>query len=458
MQREHLWVHHERDATRYWKLAEGGYPSRPSVKQGETITLHISNSRSYYDVFVYREGARRELVHTISELRGAVQAVPEDGYANGFAWDATCELKIGDDWKSGVYIAEFPTAQGPREILFVVRPKEPRSPALLTLAMNTYNAYNNVGGKSLYDYISTDRKHSPLVSFERPMQPDVMGNFHIWDQFYTSWFDHEGYDIDYCVNADHDREPDLLPQYKANIRIGHDEYNTRDELEQLQRFVRGGGNIVMFAGNSLFVEVEYRSDHRGMYCDKAQYHNIPNKERPETCFLAYIDDLRQKTIGQFYTAFINAKTDDPNVFFAPVGDKYGFYKVARPEHWIFEGTGLARDEVFGKADSIVGVECDAADLAFDDEGLPYYTGADHVSDQYRILAIADSKIQKTEARRLDGIPDPSLVESYGTVAINETEFDGTVFYAATIEWGHGLYRDDSAVATITRNVMNRLAR
>ena len=43
------------------------------------------------------------------------------------------------------------------------------------------------------------------------------------------------------------------------------------------------------------------------------------------------------------------------------------------------------------------------------------------------------------------------------VAINETEFEGTVFNAATIEWAHGLYRDESVVAGITRNVLDRLA-
>jgi hypothetical protein len=47
---------------------------------------------------------------------------------------------------------------------------------------------------------------------------------------------------------------------------------------------------------------------------------------------------------------------------------------------------------------------------------------------------------------------------YNTVAINEAEFEGTVFNAATIEWGHGLYRDNSPVAQITRNVLDRLAR
>ena len=48
--------------------------------------------------------------------------------------------------------------------------------------------------------------------------------------------------------------------------------------------------------------------------------------------------------------------------------------------------------------------------------------------------------------------------AYATISVNETEFKGTIFNAATIEWGHGLYHDDSPVAIITRNVLNRLGK
>ena len=186
MKREHIWAHHEQDANRFWKLAEGGYPSGMSIRNGETLALYISNSRSYYEVMVFREGATRELVKVIANLRGKLQPVPEFGYRDGFGWEATTSFTIPDDWKSDIYIASFPTAQGIREILFVVRPKTPRSSLLLTIGSNTYAAYNNVGGKCFYNYISTDNEHAKVISFERPLQPDIMGNFYIWDQFFTS--------------------------------------------------------------------------------------------------------------------------------------------------------------------------------------------------------------------------------------------------------------------------------
>ena len=203
---------------------------------------------------------------------------------------------------------------------------------LLTLATNTYAAYNNVGGKSLYDYISTGRERADIVSFERPLQPNVMGNFYFWDQFFLSWLDAEDISVDYGINADLDAEPELLNAYRANLRIGHDEYNTRSECEQLQQFVKNGGNLLLFAGNCFFHDVEYRNDFRSMYCHKPQPKDPPTAKRPETEFWPYIENMRQRTIGLMYTSFVHAKTDTPGVFHATVtGDgRYGFFRVTEP--------------------------------------------------------------------------------------------------------------------------------
>ena len=103
----------------------------------------------------------------------------------------------------------------------------------------------------------------------------------------------------------------------------------------------------------------------------------------------YIDNQRQRTIGVSYTSFVHVKTPTPGVFIAPTTDEFGFYRVVDPAHWIFEGTNLKEGDEFGREDSIVGVEADAADLEFLD-GRPRYTGRDGVSTHYKILAIADA--------------------------------------------------------------------
>jgi len=454
MKREHIWAHYEEDAPRYWKLQEGGYASPMSVRQGERVAFHISNSRSYYDLFVFHEGARRRLIKEVNDLRGSLQPVPELGYRDGFGWSETVGFRVPGDWKSGVYIASFATGQGPREILFVVRPRVPQAPILLTIEANTYAAYNPVGGKCFFPYLSTGGRHTEVVSFERPLTPDIMGGFYAWDQFYTSWLDAEGYDADFCVNADFDRHPDLLDDYRAHLRIGHGEYTSRGECEQLQHFVARGGNLLVFAGNAFWHLSTTLAEGRQLHCAKTRYrkHPLGSPDDPATSFLCAIDNLRQRTIGVSYTACVHAKSGVPGKVVAPTNQGYGFYQVTEPDHWAFAGTGLGAGNDFGQADSIVGVECDGGDIEFR-EGKPHFTGLDGISRHYQIIAIADAA-----GGRLNddlGIRKSSF---YSTVAVNETEFDGTVFTAATMEWAHGLYRNGGPVAQITRNVLDRLGR
>ena len=452
MKREHIWAHYEADAARYWKLCEGGYANRMSVKQGQKVTLHISNSRPYYDVHVFREGQSRELVQVVEGLRGRLQAVPALGYRDGFGWEAALELTIPDDWRSGVYLAGFPTAQGPREILFVVRPKEPSASVLLTIESNTYAAYNPVGGKCFFPYISTERRHSEVVSFERPLPPDIMGGFYAWDQFFTAWLEGEGYAVDYCVNSDHDAEADILEPYRGHLRIGHGEYTSRNECEQLQRFVAGGGNLMVFAGNSFWHLSETRSEGRQLYCDKTRYeeHPLGTGDDGRTSFLCAIDNLRQRTIGVSYTACVNAKSDRAGEYVAPTSEGYGFFRVTEPDHWVWAGTGLQQGDELGRDDSIVGVECDGGDVEVID-GKLVFTGRDGISRHYRIIAWADAA-----GGQLNEDLGIHKDKFYCTMAVNETEFKGTVLVAPTMEWGHGLYGDDGRVAQITRNVLNRL--
>ncbi len=452
MKREHIFSHYEEDAPRHWKLLEGGYASPLSVRQGDYVAFHLSNSRSYYDVLVFREGARRHLAKEINDLRGQLQPVPETGYRDGFGWEETVGFRIPDHWKSGVYIASFPTGQGIREILFVVRPKTQGAPILLTIEANTYAAYNPVGGKCFFPYISTDRQHTELVSFERPLQPDIMGGFYAWDQFFTSWLDAEGYELDYCVNGDHDNQPDILEGYRAHLRVGHGEYVSRNECEQLLRFVAGGGNLIVFAGNSFWHVTETRAGGRQLYCAKTRYkeHPLGTPEDPETSFLCAIGNLRQRTIGVYYTASVHGKSPVSGEVIASTSDEFGFYHVTAPDHWAFDGTGLQDGDEFGREDTIVGVECDGGDIEFRD-GKPFFTGSDGVSEHYRIIAIADAA--DAGLHRDLGIHHDRF---YSTVAVNETEFKGTVFTAATMEWAHGLYRDRSPVSQITRNVLDRL--
>ena len=74
-----------------------------------------------------------------------------------------------EHWASGYYMAQLILTSGPQrgkgnQVPFVVRtPAQPAAIVLVT-PVNTVQAYNNWGGKSLYNSNSTDRSRANRVS------------------------------------------------------------------------------------------------------------------------------------------------------------------------------------------------------------------------------------------------------------------------------------------------------
>lgn len=100
--------------------------------------------------------------------------IPKDASSHGCRWPVAATFKLPADTRSGYYsvICQEPGANaGLAAAFFVVRPKEPEknTKILLQLATNTYNAYTNWGGYSLYAYHGRHKVQGRRVSFDRPL-------------------------------------------------------------------------------------------------------------------------------------------------------------------------------------------------------------------------------------------------------------------------------------------------
>ena len=62
-----------------------GYADQLSVEAGDEIGLHISTSADEYSVEIARVGAKREVVWSKRDLRGAQYAVPNNAATHGCA-------------------------------------------------------------------------------------------------------------------------------------------------------------------------------------------------------------------------------------------------------------------------------------------------------------------------------------------------------------------------------------
>ena len=143
-----------------------GYAGRVSCRPGETVALHVSTTAPTFAVEIARLGAKREVVFTKADVPGRESPVPENASSHGCGWPALVEVPVDDAWRSGYYEVILRaadrggkyTGRGRRtaesSCYFIVRPVTPgaTSPILLQLSTNTYNAYNNWGGTSLYAY------------------------------------------------------------------------------------------------------------------------------------------------------------------------------------------------------------------------------------------------------------------------------------------------------------------
>ncbi|MCE2395958.1 hypothetical protein J4G02_15430, partial [Candidatus Poribacteria bacterium] len=172
-----------------------GYTDQLSYAPGDEIGFHISTSASEYSLEIVRVSATREVVWSEKGLPGSAYPIPEDASSYGCRWPTSFKLCVPDTWRSGYYEVSMRaegnggdftyrnrrTAEG--TLHFVVRSAQPGrdTKILLQLATNTYNAYNNWGGYSVYGYHGHNNVQGHRISFDRPMA----GLFSRWESFFV---------------------------------------------------------------------------------------------------------------------------------------------------------------------------------------------------------------------------------------------------------------------------------
>jgi len=115
--------------------------------------------------------------------------------------------------------------------------------------------------------------------------------------------------------------------------------------------------------------------------------------------------------------------------------------VYRSGHWVYNGTGLQDGDQFWYEPERR-IEVDGALFTWED-GLPVVTGEDETPLSFIILGLQSS------------------TKGHATMGIYTREGGGTVFNAATMGWGRGLWsqnnQDYTIVQQITRNVIDTLS-
>lgn len=175
---------------------------------------------------VWRYGGR--LLQSIGSLSGINQTVPTPDTLGTVAcnWSLSYTLNVpATGWTTGAYLAKLTNANGFQNyIYFVVRDDSSNADLLFKCSVNTYQAYNYFGGKSLYPDDSVNKVGARKVSFDRPLNNYASTFFTSWEMPLLRFIEKNGYNVSYCTDIDLHSNATLLASHKALLSTGHDEY------------------------------------------------------------------------------------------------------------------------------------------------------------------------------------------------------------------------------------------
>ncbi len=431
-----------------------GYADTLSCTPGEEISFHLSSSAESIGMVVERVGGTRETVLEEADIACAVHPIPDRASSDGCDWPAAYSLTIPDDWTSGCYIATLTVKDGDKEahgaVLFVVRSTQPgeNSRILLQLSTNTYNAYTNWGGHSLYSYHDRDGVQGHRVSFDRPLH----SQYGSWELPFVQWAESNGYVIDYAVNSDLEFHPEILKHYRLVLSVGHDEYWSSPMRDNLEQYIAEGGNVAFMSGNTCCWQVRSEDDGRALTCWKQWYNVDPLYRTGDHKLLSTLwsHHLVERPENELTgVGFLWGGYHRSHEQFM---DGPGSYQVHRPDHWLFEGTDLTRGDRFGGEDTIVGYECDGCEIKWKDD-LPFPTHQDGTPESFTILATCQARWAPGDSLWYERFPKDRV----GAAVLGVYTQGGTVVTTGSTDWAHGLKGNDPAVVQITRNILDRLS-
>jgi N,N-dimethylformamidase beta subunit-like, C-terminal len=254
-----------------------GWASEVSVLPGEQVHLHVSTrDGDRYTVELYRLGWYGGLgarLVACAPSCGSDKAGQHFGVSiqNGLIradWPVTDTLTIPATAVSGYYYALLRVTSGGDDagargfVAFVVRdPPSRGSQILVQVPVNTWQAYNPWGGKSLYPFNSTDLAPATRVSFDRPLAFTAQGPFD-WEYNMLRFLEREGYDVSYQTDVDTDANPASLLDHRLVIVNGHDEYWTKQLRDAFSNARNAGTNLAFLGSNAAYWQVRYEDGRR----------------------------------------------------------------------------------------------------------------------------------------------------------------------------------------------------
>jgi hypothetical protein len=408
-----------------------GYTDQVSVSPGQPFSLQVSTTGASFRVSAYRvgwyRGAQARLVWQSGEIPGRRQpgasftAATRTVYTQ---WEPVLTVPTGG-WPEGAYLLRLDASNGhQRYVPLVVRSASGAGKTVLVHAPETWQAYNQWGGYSLYQGENGSYGTRSLeVSFDRPYQDDGASRFMIYERAFVVLAERTGIPLAYTTGPDIERDPAVLRGATAICTLGHDEYWTPQRRAAVTAARDAGTNVAFLGANTCFRRIRLAgTGGRGVICYKSDVAQDPMyASHPALATTDYragpAPDPESSLTGVIYAGY---PVDAP-------------YVIHQPDHWLYAGTGARRGQSFAH---LVGVEYDRVE-----PGYP---------TPRPIEVLAHSPVV------CEGRPDYSDTAYYTTASGAGVFASGTMRWVESMMAGHGGDGSDHNISAAAARFVTRV--
>lgn len=257
-----------------------GFATDISVNVGQTVNFKIRTDASKYQLDIYRlgyyggSGARK--IASVNPTAALPQKQPmclldsATSLLDCGNWAISASWSVPLTATSGLYFADLIRADtgGASQIFFIVRNDASHSTILFQTSDETWTAYNDYGGPSLYGGggVFNLNTRAFKVSYNRPSDTR---NFEpatfLFNAEYPMirWLESNGYDVSYFTGVDAARNANLIRNHKVYLTVGHDEYASGPRRAALESARDAGVNLAFFSGNEFFWKTRWENSMDG---------------------------------------------------------------------------------------------------------------------------------------------------------------------------------------------------
>ena len=333
-----------------------GYATATSIDRGGTVGVRVSTAAPDWRLEAYGTGwyggAGARLVWQSDTQRGVTQpaAVLDPALGTWSApWETSLSVTADDAWPPGMYLFKLVSSNGGQTYVpLVVRDDASRAGLLIQSSVTTWQAYNQWGGKSLYDDVTTGKKgRADVVTFDRPYYRKGSGEFFGREFEVVQFVERLGLDVTYWTDIDLHATPERAREHRAVITLGHDEYYSTPMHKGLEEARDRGVNLAFLGANACFRKIRMEPAESGPYRRQVNYRSAATDPVAATDPYETTVSWRQSPVNDPESSLIGNLYESNPV----AGD----LRITNSANWAFQGSGLRDGDVLA---GLIGNEYD----------------------------------------------------------------------------------------------------